>query len=220
MDEVREYDGLVDIELVPRPVLHSVQDDSPERGVLYLGRPYTVSLDLQAVPEQLQGRAAEQPGTEFRQLVMNMNLRPRPGEPIRHVTVSALAEAVAGTEEPVFREVSPSRLVRPVTRSSKVSVTATIGVVQPGAERDLQYEGEDPYLIARGVGTGSAQWEFREVDGVALDGSYELLATLELPATSAGSILVSAAASIRKKRLGVIGYQARLPEDLAVVPFR
>jgi hypothetical protein len=220
MDDVRGPGGLADIELVPRPVLHGTQGVSPEQGVLYLGRPYTVPLGLQALPEQLQARAAEWPGMVFRQLVMNVNLCPKPGQPIRHVTVSALAEVPAGGERPVFRQVLPSRLARTVTRSSKVSVTAAIGTVQPGAESNCQYDEEEAFLVARGAGTGTAQWEFREVAGVPLDGSYELLATLELPPVSAGNILVSAAASIRKKRLGVIGYQARLPEDLAAVPFR
>jgi hypothetical protein len=101
-----------------------------------------------------------------------------------------------------------------------VSVKTDFGAVKPEAERGSQYEKEDPFLLARGIGTGNLQWEFRETPGQALDGSHELQATLELPVGVTGSILLSAAVNIRRKRLGIIGYNAQLPQDIAVLPFR
>ncbi|MFE6494777.1 hypothetical protein [Streptomyces sp. NPDC057748] len=212
---------LVAVDLVPRPVLHGAQDDQPERGVFYLGRPFTSPLDLETAPEHIRSYAAEKHSeVEFRRLVVNLSLSPKAGEPIRHITVNAAIDADNGSKEPLFRDASPLRLTKAVTRSSKVGVKTDFGVVKPEAERGSQYEREEPFLLARGIGTNSVQWEFRQTPGQALDGSHELLATLELPVGATGSILLSAAVSIRRKRLGIIGYDARLPQDIAVMSFR
>jgi hypothetical protein len=211
---------LVDVGLVARAVLHGAQDGHPEQGVFYFGRPFTAPLDLQTAPGQIRFYAEERSGQiEFRRLVMNMNLCPKPGEPIRHVTVRAVIDAPSAFQEPVFRDVSPLRLTSTAKRSSKVGVKTNLLAVKPEAESESQYEREDPFLLARGVGTGQVQWEFRETRVRVLDGSFELLATLELPIGVAGNILISAAVSIRKKLVGIIGYQAQLPHDLAIVPF-
>lgn len=212
---------LVDVELVARAVLHGAQDGRPERGVFYLGRPYTAPLNLDTASGHLRSYAEERRGAaQFRHLVVDLTLAPRAGEPIRHVTVSVTTSLADDSQTPVlFRAASPQRLARAITRGSRLAVKTQLGVANPEAERVFQYESEEPFLLARGVGTDTVQWEFRATPGQALDGSHELTATLEVPTGVSGSILLAAAVDIRKKRLGLIGYEARLPHDLNAVPF-
>lgn len=219
MEDSEISSDLVPVDLVPRPVLHGAQDGQPEQGVFFiLGRPFTSPLDLGTAPEQIRSYAAEKQGeVEFRRLAVNLSLFPKAGEPIRHVIVSATLSS--GSTEPLFRDASPLRLAKAVTVNSKASVKTDFGAVKPEAERGSQYERDEPFLLARGIGTDSVQWEFRQTRSQALEGPHELLATLQLPAGATGSILLSAAVSIRKKRLGIIGYDAEL-QDMDHVSFR
>lgn len=189
--------------------------------MFYFGRPLTYPLDLQNAPEHIRFSAAERQGrVEFRRLVVHLSLCPKPGEPIRHVTVTAAIDDAGDTSELLFRDASPLRLTKAVTRHTSLNVKAGLGVLKPEGQRGSQYEQEEPFLLARGIDTTSVQWEFRQTPHQDLDGSHELLATVELPVGAAGSFRLSAAVSIRRKRFGIIGYDAQLPHHLAVIPCR
>ncbi|WRZ87891.1 hypothetical protein OHB54_01685 [Streptomyces sp. NBC_01007] len=220
MDSETPHD-LVAVELVPRPVLHGAQGDQAERGVFYFGQPITCPLDLETAPEHIRAYAAErQSQVEFRQLVMHLSLSPKPGEPIRNVLMTVKTVPADCTGDLLLRDASPQRLTKAVTRHSALTVKADFGVLNPEASHGSQYEREDPFLVACGIDTTSVQWEFRKTTGQDLDGSHQLKATVELPVGVTGSFRLSASVSIRRKRLGVIGYDALLPEDRSVVPCR
>ncbi|MEU5778343.1 hypothetical protein ABZ819_34240 [Streptomyces venezuelae] len=206
----------VDVELVPRPVLHGAQDGLSERGVVYFGRPFTTAFDPASASETIRAYAVEHEDVaDFRRLVLPLNMTPRPGEPLTSVAVQGVAQQADGRT--LFWDPVPCRLTDSGTRDSRVSVTADFGLVQSQAETAVQRQTQASFLRARGAGTGIVQWEFTRRSGGELDGIYELIATVELPRGASGAVLLSAAARIHKKRLGVIGYTVRLPKELVTV---
>lgn len=207
----------IEVDLVPQRVLLGGHDGGPERGVLYFGRPFTTSCDLESASASVRDFAREhRDAVEFRRLVVHLNLAPRAGEPITYVTVSAVIEPPHGRA--LFWEPSPLRQTRNETRDTKFRVSANIGPLQQGAEAGSQYEAQDDIIVARGVGTGAMQWEFKRKAGRALDGVHELTAAVSMPTGTTGSVLLSAAAGIRKRRVGLIGHRAELPPDAGIVP--
>ncbi|RMI28086.1 hypothetical protein [Streptomyces triticirhizae] len=212
---------LIDVELVPRAVPHGARDGGSERGVFYLGQPYMVPLDPADLDGDLRAHAEGRIGAvKYQRLVVNLSLAPRQGEPFRHVVVNAVATAVAPSPEPIlFRAASPLRHTTTVNRSSRLAVTSDQLPVSPELEWSSQHAREEPYLVARGIDTDTVQWEFHRTTGHVLDGSYELKAVLEIPLGVTGGVLLSASATIRKKRLGLIGYRARLDDELSPAPF-
>ncbi|MFH8562547.1 hypothetical protein [Streptomyces sp. NPDC017988] len=206
----------MDVELVPRAVLHGAQDGQSERGVVYFGRPFTTAFDPASASETTRAYVVEREDVAvFRRLVLPLNVAPRPGEPLISVAVQAVAQPADGRT--LFWDPVPCRLIDSGTRDSRVSVTANLGLVQSQAETAVQRPTQASFLQARGAGTGIVQWEFTRRPGQELDGIYELIATVEMPRGASGAALLSAAASISKKRMGVIGYTAQLPEELAAV---
>ncbi|MFG2970938.1 MULTISPECIES: hypothetical protein [unclassified Streptomyces] len=213
---------LAAVDLVPRPVLHGVQDDEPERGVFFFGKPITCPLDMESAPSHIRAYAAERQGqVEFRQLVMNLSLSPKSGEPIHNARMTVLTVPPDDREELLLRDASPLLLTRAVTRTATLTIKGGAGgVAGPEAQVGTQREDEDAFLVARGLDTTCVQWEFRHTSGQELDGSHLLKATVELPVGVTGSFHLSAAVSIRRKRLGIIPYRALLPRDRSVVPCR
>ncbi|CCK25364.1 hypothetical protein BN159_0985 [Streptomyces davaonensis JCM 4913] len=215
-------DDLVPVDLVPRPVLHGVQDDEPQREVFFIGRrPITCPLDLTTAPEHLRAYAEEKRGqVEFRQLVLNVSLRPKPGEPIRRVVLTVRTVPADVTEELLLRDLDPVKLSKAVQRQSTMTLKGGLGGVGPEGARGAQYEKDDPYLVGDGIDTPEAQWEFRQTKSQDLEGSQRLKVTVELPVGGTGSYRLSAGVTIRRKRLGVIGYNARFPRGWEDVPCR
>ncbi|WP_030684502.1 hypothetical protein [Streptomyces sp. NRRL B-1347] len=203
----------IDIELVPRPVLHSTQNGQPERGVVYFGKPFTIPFDPASASETTRAYALERADvSRFRRMVLPLNLDPRPGEPLTSVAVKAVAHPADGRT--LFLDPTPLRLASSGTRDSRVSVTAGFGLVQSQAETGSQRPREEPYLVARGTRTGTVQWELTRRSGQGLDGIYELTAIVEMPPDTRGEVELSAAAAVNKKRVGVIGYTALLTPDV------
>jgi hypothetical protein len=206
----------IDVELAPREVLHGAQDGRPDRGLMYFGRPFTTPVDLDGAPDHLRAYAEEhRAAMDFRRVVVHLNLAPRPGESFTYVTVGA--QLVLPDSRALFRDVSPQRLSRTVNRDAKVTFSADIGVAHPQAEKGTQYESREDYLVARGMGTTGVQWEFRKTNGQPLDGVHTLTATVSVPRGMTGTVLLSAAAGIRRRRR-VIGHTAQLPPEVEVLP--
>ncbi|QDQ14896.1 hypothetical protein [Streptomyces spectabilis] len=203
----------IDVELVPRPVLHSTQNGQSERGVVYFGKPFTIAFDPATASETTRAYALERADvSHFRRMVLPLNLAPRPGEPLTSVAVNAVAHPSDGRT--LFLDPVPLCLASPGTHDSKVSVTVGLGPVQALAERGFQRPRQGSYMVARGAGTGTAQWEFRRQPGQDLDGIYELTAIVEMPRDTIGDVRLSAAAAVNKRRVGVIGYTARPAPDV------
>lgn len=203
----------ITVEWLPRSVLHGSVDARAERGIVYFGRPIVAPLDADDLPEHL--RAYRREGTALRRLMLRLNVAPKSGEPVTYVTINAVVDPPGCEAE--FLEILPARLGRTVARKSKIGVSADLGSLHSEAEAESSYEAQDDLVVARGAGVDSAQWELREAVGRALDGVYELFGTIELRCGSRAEAMLSAAAGIRRKRLGVIGYTAQLPSDIATI---
>jgi hypothetical protein len=209
----REWIG---VELVSRPVLHGAHHGR-ETGLVAFGRPFTTAFDPDAAPGTIRSYVSEHRGvSDFRRLVLHLNLTPRQGEPFTHVVVRATAQPADNSI--LFLDAWPLREEDTGSHSSRISAGPGFGPLQAQAETTRQHSTATPWLRARGLGTSSVQWEFTGRAGRELDGAYELSSTVELPRGTSGGVLLSAAAGVSRKRLGVIGFRAELPAEVAVVP--
>ncbi|MFI0723646.1 hypothetical protein [Streptomyces sp. NPDC021224] len=145
---------------------------------------------------------------------------PANGDPFADATVGILLEApgAPADRQPVAWSLSPRHRSRPAGRSTAVTLTARLAIVEstlavtPGAPR------ESPFVIGMGERDSDPEWRIHPTSAHPLVGDETFTVIVKAPAATPAQARVSVTATLRHRRLGLLPYRAALPPALHTIP--
>ena len=211
---------LIDIPLTPRPVLQASWASRLE-GRVYLGRPYwcAVQPDTESSIEgRTYRRVDENSAISYYFLSIPANFAPA-AEPIIDAALGVALECGGGQSSirPVVRALSPIRLDQPMTRTTTIGISANMGIISSQLQHGRTSNNPTALLQATGLGASRCTWSFRRTAKHNLEGPFDLSMIIEAGSDSTVVAILALSASVRISRLGVIQFNAEVPEDMTVV---
>jgi hypothetical protein len=197
---------MFNLELVPRQVMQAAYAERLS-GRVYLGRPYTELLQVG-------------PDRSRRLLSVPVNFTAKTDEPVIDTTVGVALQyhaATARAERPVARDITPRILTRSVALSATVGITADFKFARAEAQRSVSDSGGEAFMLANGLGHHQITWSFKRTRHQELEGFYDLQIITETASDKTAFALVVLSSTIRQRKGRVIGYEAKMPPELAVV---
>jgi hypothetical protein len=192
-----------------------------------IGRPTVVPLDAGTVDADarvfLQGR----PSSAFLLLALTCSFRAADDQPIEQAWIEVRLQTLqpSGSDDPTAWSMEPLSLTNPVQVSEVTKLDASLKLtspvipieVGPDMERDKTetFEVQVPFVEAHREGTSRPAWIFSRTKITEVRGVHRLRTVIDLPAGTTARAEVSAGATLRLKKLGLIPYKAlldRLPD--------
>jgi hypothetical protein len=192
-----------------------------------LGRPTVVPLDVNTVDTDtrvfLQGR----PSSSFLLLALTCSFRAVNDEPIEQAWIEVRLQTVQppGSDDPTAWSMEPLSLTSPVQVSEVTKLDASLKLTSPvipiefgpakGREKTETFRIQVPFVEAHREGTSRPAWIFSRTKITEVRGVHRLCTVIDLPARATARAEVSAGATLRLRKLGLIPYKAlldRLPE--------
>jgi hypothetical protein len=189
-----------------------------------LGRPAVVPLDINTVDADgrvfLQGR----PSSTFLLLALTCSFRAVEEEPIEQAWIEVQLRTLqpADSEDPTAWSMEPLSLTSLVQLSEVTKLDASLKLTSPvvpiefgpdaGREKTEVVMVSVPFVEAHREGTSRPAWIFSRTKIVEVRGVHRLRTVISLPAGATARAEVSAGATLRLKRLGLIPYKALLDQ--------
>lgn len=196
-----------------------------------LGRPTVVPLDVNTIDADTRLFLAGRPESMFLLLALTCSFRAVNEEPIEQawIEVQLQTQQPADADDPTAWSMEPLSLTSPVQVSEVTRLDASLKLTSPvvpielgpaaGREKTEAFEVPMPFLEAHREGTSRPAWIFSRTKIMEVRGVHRLRTVIDLPAGATGRAEVSAGATLRLKRLGLIPYRAlldQLPEHRIV----
>lgn len=214
----------VPLTLSPRQVMHGAAEQSPLNDRVSLAPPRVVTLDSDTIRNIAGDLVALHAGSNaeplrFCLLTIDVSFHHIPDEPVAQATVGIqlVKEPRNGGPEPVAIAMIPGLAVRAVKRSSTIRLGADLQMINSEVGRSVEYESGEPYLQAHQPGRSDPVWFFNRTRHQELVGPHQLMTVVAMPPASRCTALISLTASIRRRRAGLVGYEAQLPPDFRLV---
>ncbi|GEM_PF-2190886 len=164
---------------------------------------------------------AQSPHSDYSLLDLTCAFRPAAdGDPFDDATVGILLESPGADVAPIAWSIAPKNRARPAKSRPEVKITASLGVVQVGADVKPGEAGEEVYVVGMGERDSDPEWRFHATSGHVLIGDEPLTLMVKIPAGLPAYAHVSIAATIKQRRLGLIPYRAELPPELQTIDLR
>ena len=186
-------------------------------GRLSLGMPISFYLDdpaLLAEHEKLHAYSEQARNVLFYYFQVDVGFVHVDSDPFIKATIEvSLSDPRGGYT--VARSLSPDRLLSTssLTRSTTISSDLKFARI----ERRNEHEQSPTTLIAVGEGTPHATWTITRAGDAHIEGTYSLSLIAECQSSSAQA-LISVSSAIRRRRIGIVPYQAQLPLGFMVHP--
>jgi hypothetical protein len=202
----------------------AVQAPSEQDDRISLGRPACVALDVGTVDEAAQIFLQGRPESTFWLLALTCSFRAVDDEPIEKAWIEVQLETVEppGSEAPTAWSMEPLSLSNPMQISQvtkldgSLKLTSTLVPIEVGPsvgrEKTVEFETLAPFVEAHREGTPRPAWIFSRTKVTDVRGVHRLRTVVDLPAGTSGRAEISAGASLRLKRLGLIPYRAKLDQ--------
>jgi hypothetical protein len=208
-----------------RVTLGPAADAPEEQGDrISLGFPVSVPLDVKTVDESARIFLAGRSNSTFWLLALTCSFRAVDDEPIEKAWLEVRLETVhpPGSEAPTAWSMEPLRLSDPMQVSQVAKLDASLKLNSPviplelgpsaGREKTEQFVESVPFVEAHREGTSRPSWIFSRTKITDVRGVHRLRTVVDLPAGATGRAEVSAGASLRLKRFGLIPYKAQLDQ--------
>lgn len=186
-------------------------------GRVSLGMPISFHLDdpaLLAEHERLHAYSEQARDVLFYYFQVDVGFAHVDSDPFTNVAIEvSLSDPDGGYT--VARSLSPDRLLSTSPLTQSTTITSDLKFAR--IERRNEHQKSATTLIAVGEGTPHATWTITRVGGARIEGTYSLCLIVECQSSSAQA-LISVSSAIRRRRIGIVTYQAQLPLELMVHP--
>lgn len=186
-------------------------------GRVSLGMPISFRLDdpaLLAEYERLHAYSEQASDVLFYYFQVDVGFAKVESDPFANAAIEvSLSDPEGGYA--VARSLSPDRLMSASPLTQSTTITSDLKFAR--IERRNEHQQSTTTLIVVGEGTPHATWTITRVGDAHIEGTYSLrlIAECQSPRTQA---LISVSSVIRRRRIGIVPYQAQLPPDLMVHP--
>ena len=213
---------LVAVTLQPRRVLHGRTDLESLDFRVYLGAPLVTRLSADVLDHAAaEFLRTEEPQAAYYLLNLIINCYPTYDAPLVAADVGVLLthDGPADIPAPVAWSMTPNELITPVTGSTTVDLTANLGFVKAGVTHTIE-NAQERFLLGLGEGQSNPEWQFRATSSQhEIVGIHRLSVIVRAPSDVRCQAGIIVAATVRKRRAGLIRYRAQLPTSLASVRF-
>jgi hypothetical protein len=186
-------------------------------GRVSLGMPISFRLDDPALQEEhkrLHAYSEQASDLLFYYLQVDVGFSNVDSDPFIDAVVEvSLSDPRGGYV--VARSLSPDRLqsASPLTQSTAITSDLKFARI----ERRSELQQSVTTLIAVGEGTPRATWTIKRVGDARIEGTYSLRLIAECQSQTARAV-ISVSSAIRRRRIGILTYQAQLPSELMIHP--
>jgi hypothetical protein len=194
------------------------RDDRPLEELIALGGPVAVPVTATDVADDENAAAfvrAREQTFAFFLVHLACSFRPVEDEPFLTVTVriELLREDGAPSPRPIALSIKPLRIGEPVEVSRSVKLGASLKIFEPGVEAAETRTFDDPFLEGLNELRSDPQWELRRTRHTDIRGSQRFVLVVQSPIDCGPRGTVALSATVKRKRFGVLSYQARLAGD-------
>ncbi|MFB7371907.1 hypothetical protein ACFC0D_18880 [Streptomyces sp. NPDC056222] len=214
-----------DLTLVPTLLLQTPTPQPPLTGRISLGAPVVRPLTgMQAAEGDGDwGDFLESQSAQYDYLLLSLvcSFRPSPeGAPFTNAGIGVRLEAPGQPAErqPIAWSISPKKRAVPVVPSGSLTLTANLMLVDAGVEF-TPYQGgrEELFVVGMGERDSDPEWRFAATPDTHLVGDESLALIIRTPVGVPTQAHITVAATVKKRRLGLIPYRAELPPALRTV---
>ena len=189
-----------------------------------LGRPAVVPLDMSTVDTDARAFLEGRPSSKFFLLALTCSFRVVHDKPIEQAWIQVQLSTLqpAGCDDPTAWSMEPLSLTSSLRISETTKVDASLKLTSPlvpveagpsmAGEKTEAYQVSIPFVEAYREGTSRPAWIFSRTKITEVRGVHRLRTVIDLPAGATGRAEVSAGATLRLKRLGLIPYKALLDQ--------
>jgi hypothetical protein len=198
-------------------------DEDPLRGRLTLAEPFVQPLtpaQLAEDPDLARYVSAKGPAFSFFLVGLKATFRARDHEEFYKASLQVdLRREDALTSPPVIAwSMTPLQETETTRNTRRIAIGPKITIASLGVEPGVQVETEETFdritAVVQGYyeGASNPMWEFRKGKTRGIDGVTFLTMVVRTPAQLASHGLISAEATLRRARLGIIPYRAELTD--------
>lgn len=189
-----------------------------------LGRPTVVPLDVSTVDADTRVFLEGRPSSTFLLLALTCSFRVVNDEPIEQAWIQVQLSTLqpVGCDDPTAWSMEPLSLTSPLRISETTRVDASLKLTSPlvpveagpsaAGEKTEAFQVSVPFVEAYREGTSRPAWIFSRTKITEVRGVHRLRTVIDLPAGATGRAEVSAGATLRLKKLGLIPYKALLDQ--------
>lgn len=135
------------------------------------------------------------------------------------IRLEAPGEPVA--RQPIAWALLPKKRALPVASAAHLTLTARLMFVEAGVEYTPDPNGrEELFVVGMGERDSDPEWRFTATAGTLLVGDETLALIVRVPAGVPAQALITIAATVRQRRLGLIPYRAQIPPALQTIDLR
>jgi hypothetical protein len=176
-----------------------------------LGRPH---MDHPSLDRYVLGMLASH---EFFELHLVMTLYPEAGEPFEDAAVGVTFTGADEGNLPIAWSLFPLRSTVPVKVTNNLGISAKLGFVEPSAAHNTEYSRDDNFVLGLGERESSFEWRFRRTRTADLSGIHHMFAVVMAKKSDAFEVALVVSASVRRSKLGLARYRAKLPDTVGHV---
>ena len=196
---------------------------SPLSGWISLGEPIVLPITVDQVhkDDKELRQFLELNGDRFKFYLVHMacTFQPSAGERFRKawLTVQLVREDGSAASPPIAWSMQPSRIAQSVSVSRTVELGASLKLAEmvegPKAEvkQEKEWTESQVFLEALNELQPNPVWEFTRTKMAEIRGGHRLVLVVKCPRETAALGLLGLSATVERKRLLVISYQAELP---------
>ncbi|GGS98263.1 hypothetical protein ACFFV7_21130 [Nonomuraea spiralis] len=201
------------VELEPRRVLGG-PPGGPLARRMSLGEPVLAPLEQPegeraAVDRYLLDTLATH---DFFELHLVMTLYPDPGEPFEDAAMGVSLTTPDGRERPIAWSLFPLRSAVPVKVTNNVGINAKLGFAEPSLAHNTEHSRDDVFVLGLGERESDFEWRLRRTRAAELSGVQRMFAVVKARKGTPFEMTMIVSASVRRSRLGLSRFRARLPE--------
>ncbi|MYT24314.1 hypothetical protein GTW69_29200 [Streptomyces sp. SID7760] len=217
-----------DLTLFPALLLREPTPQPPLTGRISLGTPVVRPLTGEQAAEGDGGWGAflESQADDYDYLLLSLVCSFRPstdGAPFTDAGIGIRLEAPdqPADRQPIAWSISPKKRAVPVRPSGSLTLTANLMLVDAGVEFTPNQGGHEKlFVVGMGERDSDPEWRFTATTDTPLIGDESLAVIVRTPAGAPAQAHITVAATVKRRRLGLIPYRAELPPALRTIAFR
>jgi hypothetical protein len=191
------------------------RDDRPLEELIAVGGPVSVPVtaaDLAGDDDAAVFVDARKESFSFHLVHLACAFRPLGDEPF--VTATLRVELRRGdgveTPRPIALSIKPLRLGEPVEVTRSIRLGASLKIFDSGVEAEETRSFDDPFLEGLNELRPDPFWELRRTRHTEIRGSQRFILVVQSPKGCLGNGTVALSATVRRRRLGLLAYEATL----------
>lgn len=199
----------VDVALAPEPTKSTTSVPNALKNWLRLGVPLTREVTAADVDADAAAQLRADTDHRYHLVQLACSLRPPDGEKFRRAFL-AVSLGAEDSDATIAYSMDPSGDVAEVSQSTKLGLSADLGLVSVSAEHE-RAAGPVATVVAYGARSSRPTWELRSAGGRELNGSYLFAILTRTQRGVTTTCDVSLSATIERWRF--LRFEAALPDE-------